>query len=133
MAAAIIASVPAGPLFVGIAILSNYVASVPAIVPFSLGFALVAIPVLFLSLLGGVVLAFFPILIGAHLMSAAGEFSETARDTMAWAIVGGLSGAGIAALTAGFDEGAPFAVALILTSAICALICRSQFRWDGQG
>ncbi len=133
LAAATFASLSAGPLFVMIVIVSGYVTSVPAAVPIPLEFVPTVTLILFLSFFIGAILAFIPILIGCSLMSVAGELSETAQDPLAWVAAGALSGAGIAALTAGFDDGAPLAAALILTAAICALICRSQFGWYDQG
>ena len=126
LGATLIASLPAGPLFVTTGALELLYATVPApisIDPVNL-FAFVI--TLFVSLVPGFLLAFIPVFLGAAFMVRAGEISETARDPVSWVVAGTAAGAFIAFLI----DAQMFAPPFIGTSGICAWFCRRQLEWE---
>ncbi|HEV2816575.1 MAG TPA: hypothetical protein VGW40_05070 [Allosphingosinicella sp.] len=80
------------------------------------------------TIFGGL-LAFIPNLFGSLLMASLAERHAAARDPIAWTAAGALAGAGIAWTWPGFGGEPPIGFALVLTSAVCARLCRAQFEW----
>jgi hypothetical protein len=132
LGAALLGSSPAGPLFVTVLTAEMLYATLPDPLVIEAGGIVFFVIALFVSLIPGFLLAFVPNLLGAALMGRAGEVSETARTPLAWVAAGTGAGTMLAALFTGFSDGAPAAVALIVTSAGCARLCRSQIDWEDQ-
>ena len=82
------------------------------------------------SCLFGFLIALLPVLIGATAMRAAAERIDVARAPIAWAAVGALCGAGLAWWSEVTTEQPELAFALIVTSALCARLCRPPLRGD---
>ena len=127
--AACLASLPAGAVFlISLAAADAYLqmpAPIPIDLPSLLGLAVALVPA---TIFGGL-LAFAPNLFGSLLMSTLAEQHPAARDPIAWTAAGALVGAGIALAWTGFDAEPPIGFALVLTSAVCARLCRGQFEW----
>ncbi len=85
--------------------------------------SLVALP---LTMLFGALLALLPVLAGVLSLAAAGKSVEALRKPTAWAVTGGVMGAGLAT---GFDANGPIGLALIATSIGCAAIARHSVAW----
>lgn len=133
--AAIIASTAAGPAFVLSLAAAWLYLQVPRPIPFEfdpVDLVGSGIGFMVMATIFGFLLALLPNLAGAALMAALAETNEMARDPIAWTAAGLLAGAGIAALTGGFEDNGPTAFAVIATSAICARICRAQLDWEPQ-
>lgn len=119
---AICASAFAGPLFVTAVAAATLYLTLPApivIRPFELaGFALLLFP----ATIVGFVIALLPNLIGSGLLALAARHIAPVRYPPVWMLVGGGLGFGIARL---FEAtSGPVAFGLVITSAVCALICR---------
>jgi hypothetical protein len=135
--AALPASAAAGPVF----LLSLLAAQAYAILPEPVaieaggvaGFMVIA---LVPTIIVGFLISFVPNAIGAYVLSKAGETSETARAPIFWVGAGAMLGFGAAVLFgafqpfASFQDSAPVIFALVLTSAVCAGLCRARTRWE---
>ena len=127
-APALIASLVAGPVFLLSLIAAAAYLTLPQ--PISLDASVaIAIPMALIpATIVGFVLAFVPNLLGSAVMAWIAETHQAARDPLAWAAAGALSGAGLAASFSSLQS--PGGFATIVTSAVCARICRSQFEWE---
>lgn len=128
--AALPASTAAGPVFllsyIGLAVLTIIPGPIPADPEFVIALVFALVP----AVIVGFLLSFVPNAMGAYLLSFAGESSETARDPVVWMGVGGILGFGIAVLFGAFESSTEATLALILTSIVCAGICRARTRWE---
>jgi hypothetical protein len=80
--------------------------------------------------LASLALLLLPVLIGATAMRALAERIEVARAPITWAAVGALCGAGLAWWSEVTTEQPELAFALIVTSTLCARLCRPPLRGD---
>ena len=123
--AALAASLVSGPVFLLSLTAALAYMTLPDPVPLEpsalFAVALALIP----ATIVGFVLAFVPNMLGAAMMAWIAEAHEAARDPLAWAAAGALLGTGLAAMFTGVLS--PGGFATILTSAVCARICRAQF------
>jgi hypothetical protein len=128
LAAAITASLPAGPLFVLSYAAAFAYGQLPAPIvvdaPSLVGLALLLIP----ATIVGFFIGFALNLVGATIMSALAKHSETAREPVVWIAAGAGAGALLAYLFDVFTPEGP-GFALIATSAACAAFCRRGFDW----
>ncbi len=128
--AAIIASTAAGPLFLLSLTGAMLYLQLPEPIPVDpnalLGIGAALVP----AFVVGFLLAFLPNLLGASLMATLAELHEGARTPFAWTAAGALAGTGIAAAFTDFSGDWSSAFALILTSAVCARICRAKLDWE---
>lgn len=77
----------------------------------------------------GMLLAFFPVWLGAKLLAWAGSANIGLRHPAFWAIMGGaIPGSLLPVIDLGSDR--HFGTALIATGAICAVIVRYGTRWS---
>ena len=93
------------------------------------------LPLLALMLLKASVVGAFvavgPILVGANLMRMLASVSELARAPTMWLLVGAAIGVGLAYLASLTIFGIPsVTIALIVTSSLCAFICRFPLSWE---
>lgn len=125
-AAALPAAAAAGPLFLTILAAITLYGRLPQPIVISLGdlagFAL-ALP---FAAIFGFLIAYLPNVAGTKLMAAISDNSETAREPWIWMCAGGGL---ITAVILGLDGRleAPVELSLILTSALCARICRACY------
>jgi len=126
---AIIPSAAAGPLFVfGLAAAYAF-SQVPK--PIEVGPEMLAafffglVPVIVV----GFVLSYFLNVMGAAILSAAGEVGEAGRDPVLWVGVGATAGLLLAFLFRALPDNGIASFAVIFTSAVCAGLCRAQTRW----
>jgi hypothetical protein len=128
--AALAASLVAGPVFLLSLIAATIYVTLPDPVPLDpstvFGIVLALIP----ATIVGFVLAFAPNLLGSAVMAGFAEAHEAVRDPFVWVGAGALAGTGLAALFAEIQS--PGGFATIVTSAVCARICRAQFDWGPQ-
>ena len=129
--AALPASAAAGPIFLLSLGAAQAYALVPQPIPIDLGslaiylaFALVPAAIF------GFVIGFVPNAIGTHVLSKAGETSQTARAPIFWVGIGAALGFGFAVLIGVFRDSPAGTFALVLTSAICAGLCRARTQWE---
>lgn len=120
----------AGPVFlvaIGLVTLATTVGPI-AIRPDAAMVAVVGIAAL--SVPVGAVLALVPVTLGTALLAAAGRGNAGLRLPVAWAVIGGLAaGLAMVAIDGPGSDGVG-RVALVLTGAICALLARSGVTWD---
>ena len=128
--AALPASAAAGPIFVLSLAAAQAYALVPEPVPFDPGVLLMLLATLVPTALFGFIIAFLPNAIGTHVLSVAGESSETARAPMFWIGVGAALGFGFAMLFGAFEASLPAGFALVVTSAGSAGLCRRGIAWE---
>ena len=121
LSAALIAAMPAGPMFWTAWFLAELYLRLPETVPVDLveavPFFLALVPAFFI----GLILAIAPVLIGTLVMSACAERWEAARSGEAWAVAGAAGGGAIALL---FGAAGSAAFALVATSAVCGWLAR---------
>lgn len=121
ISAAVLAAIPAGPVFLTALIAAELYLRLPAPVqvdPIEVAqFVAALIPAVFL----GILLAIVPLLFGTLFMTACAERWEAARSAEAWAAAGAVAGGAIA-LFFGADGSAAFA--LVATSAVCGWLAR---------
>lgn len=88
-------------------------------------------PLLLVTVIPGMVIAFLPILLGGLAMAYAGARSTSARHPIVWAGAGAILGMLMAFL---FDDTARSGLVLpfLLNGAICALIVRYGTRWSDE-
>jgi hypothetical protein len=129
--AAFAASAAAGPLFLALCACAYLYGQLPhpitvAAADFGMFAALMA-P----AFIVGFIIAFVPNLLGSAVMATIGESADWGRSPVAWSLAGGFAGAGLALLFYPRDaEAWPGIFALVLTSAICARICRAFMAWE---
>ena len=120
-----VASVLAGPIFVGWMLFAGFCAQLPKPVPiaFDLGIVAAAIPMLFLTMGIGFVLALIPATLGSAAMIWAGERSLAMRTPAMWVIVGAALALPLP-LLCGWPAIITFA--LTATGGSCAAICHDN-------
>ncbi len=130
------ASLAAGPIFGLSLMLTNYVNDIPKAVPL---YANDALPFFGLSigfLIGGLIISIFPNVIGALILGSVCEQNPVFRIPIVWAGIGAAAIA-VPALAiyvggGGFaPDTAQLTIALVMTGAACATICRRSARWIG--
>jgi hypothetical protein len=131
----VISSIAAGPIFVtalgGAALYATLPKAIPigpAVFDFAAISALLGMGLLVLMF--GFVLALLPNALGGGVLGTLGLRSEIARIPVIWALVGiGLAAIPVALFPELRIEEAPIGAALIITSALCALIVRRHTKW----
>jgi hypothetical protein len=124
---AVIACTLAGPLFVTCLALGSML-SLPAqpLEGRDIGSFLAA---LFPAAIFGFMFAVIPVIIGATVMGSLSWRFVWARPRIVWALAGGLPVAGLAWQLLATSEERPWGIALIVTSVLCASICRFRLAW----
>lgn len=124
------ASVAAGPIFVFSFAAASAFSLLPRPIPVDASVVMLIVIALAPSAIVGFIISILPNAIGIHVLSIAGEASETAREPIVWMGVGGLLGLLFAIVFGAFDGSIPVALALIATSAASAGLCRARIRWE---
>ena len=121
LSAALLAALPAGPVFLTSWFVADLYLRLPAAVtvdPLEIAeFVATLIPAVFL----GIILAIVPLLFGMLFMSACAVRWESARSGPAWVAAGLAAGGGLALW---FDATGASAFAVVVTSALCASLAR---------
>ncbi len=120
----------AGPIFVASSTLAMLHARLPKPIEVDVEQLLLFLPILLAAAVFGAFMAAIPVLVGAAGMRFLAEFVPLARAPSVWTGVGALAGAGIALATGAMRQDPVTAFGLIVTSALCARICRFQLRSD---
>ena len=132
--AALPASATAGPIFLLSLSAIHAYSQLPEPIPFDGNAALLLLfsflVMLVPTIMVGFVLSFLPNALCTHILTLAGESSETAREPVLWMGIGGLLGLGIAILFGAFEASIAVTLALMTTSIACAGICRSRTCWE---
>jgi hypothetical protein len=125
-AAALPASAAAGPLFLTILAAITLYGRLPQPIVLSGGELAGFVVALPFAAIFGFPIAYLPNVAGTKLMAAISDNSAVAREPSVWMCAGG---ALIAVVIFGLDPQieAPVGLSLILTSAICARICRACY------
>ncbi|MEA3048982.1 MAG: hypothetical protein QOG84_818 [Sphingomonadales bacterium] len=92
--AALPASAAAGPVFVLSLAAAQIYSFMPEPVPIDPASLAMTLALLIPAAVAGFLISFLPNAIGAHILSRAGEFSETARAPISWIAVGAALGLG---------------------------------------
>ena len=119
--AALLAAIPAGPVYVAAWFAAELYLRLPAPVTVDPVEIAQVIAIMIPGVFAGILFAIVPLLFGTLLMSACAERWEAARSGPAWAAAGAAGGAGIALLLA---ASGPAAFALMATSAVCGWLAR---------
>ena len=120
----------AGPIFLTSAVLASLYLKLPKPILMSpkdvFGFLFILIPALPI----GFLLALVPVMIGTGLLWLLGEKDRRFRTPVLWVATGAGAGA-LLAMTLGVASEPRYAgFALVVTSAVCALVSRKQATWD---
>ncbi len=128
-------SLIAGPTFVAATAGALLYATLPQAIPVEGGWidpeTVMALILLIIPVgLFGFLLAFIPNAVGATLIGSLGRRFELARLPLVWAVAGvAMTTIPLALLGSFFGDQAPTAVGLVITSGLCALMCRRHTRW----
>ena len=121
---AIVATLAAGPVFIIGLGLSTWMADMTQTVPLhAISVAgVMIVPVMIYATVGGAILSFLPNLIGTTVMAWLADRNLGMRLAVAWALVGTLVPGLTIVIADSGKGGTTFAVALIFTGAVCAVI-----------
>lgn len=127
--AAIIGSAAAGPVFVASLAFAAFLQQIPQPVVVTADGLATLVPITLLAFFIGFFLGLVPNLAGAALMTLAGDKLVEAQSPVAWVLAGAAAGAGLTLLFGISPEEPTLGVPVVLTSAVCAGLCRAQLRW----
>ena len=125
-----LACLAAGPAFVWTNMLADLYLRLPqpvVISPHDIASLLIfSLP----AALFGFLVALVPAGLGTLLMHSLGQHFAAARPPLSWTLAGAAIGAGLAMWFGAFDPLSQTGFAVIVTSALCARICRRSVSWD---
>ena len=121
----LLALVSAGPLFVVSSVGAALYLRLPQPLAVSETEVFSMIGVLLLAVLGGAFLALLPIAVGMLFMTTLARRLPLAAEPEIWCLAGAAAGVGLAFACGAWPQSPEAAFALILTSTVCAAICRA--------
>jgi hypothetical protein len=123
-AAAALASLTAGPIFITALPVADLYLRLPAPIVIDGSDILTLVQLVPLVALIGALIAFVPNMLGTLIMAQWSRRSWLARTPPAWIVVGGASGGGLGYLSTGDWPDHVLTAAFILTGGLCAALCR---------
>ena len=122
-----VASIAAGPVFVvSVGVAALMLSPGPVAVTSELIFALLILP---LAIVAGAIIAVVPVTVGTMAMGWLADRNPAFQLSIMWALAGAAMAGGWTPFVSMGPDGEPFKLALAITGAISALICRHWLVW----
>lgn len=119
-----------GPCFVITCAAAIAYLELPKAVPVNLNAILIVALVMLPATLWGAAISLIPNIVGANLMAGLADRFAFARSSFVWAIVGAAVGLGVFRFFASGYDLEPLGFALVVTSAVCAAVCKVGLSWS---
>jgi hypothetical protein len=126
----LVASLAAGPLVFGLIVLGSLYKTLPAPIQIRPEGVIGVTMGLFVASGIGFLIALAITVVATNVMIALGNRIELARYRLVWLIVGALLATAVCLIVDPNPEVGEINVAIILSSAVCAWICRSSKPWE---